>query len=96
MSIDAVVVGIRKLKSEPFVKLTLEDRPGGGPAGQATLRVLNTPELKPGWAVHLNRLIGKFLWGGSGEIMLGNSKIAIREGYTGIRLVEGWEDMVDS
>ena len=97
MSIDARVVGLRKLKAEREVKLTLADRPGGGLAGQETLRILNTSKMKEsrGWLLTLRKLIGCDIWGGSGEIMLGNARLAKREGYTGIYLESNWMDVIE-
>ena len=95
MAIDAVVVGLRKKKGESPVKLTLEPRPGGTPAGQHTLAILNIKEQKPGWLLVLKKLIGCELWGGSSAVYLGEKKLASREGYVGINLVDGWEELID-
>jgi len=92
MSIDARVVGIRESVAQGQVKLTLEDRPGGGPAGQPTLVVENAPY---DWrSSALAELVGCDIWGGSGEIMLGDKALAIRDGYQGVMLVEGWEAVI--
>jgi len=92
MSIDARVVGLRFAGGN--LKITLEDRPGGGPAGQQTLVVLNQDELGEHWAINLSSLIGHDIWGSSGEVMLRDRKFAIREGYTGVRLVKDWKDVL--
>ena len=75
MSIDAQIIGIRKLKSENEVKLTLGPSSKGGIAGQETLVILNTDEMKKVkmWTVHIKKLIGQDIWGGSGHIMLNDT-----------------------
>lgn len=94
MSIDARVVGLRMVKDgKRIVKLSLEDRPGGGPAGQSTLRITNR-NRRPGSLVTLKQLIGCDIWGGSGEIMLGDNVLAKRHGYTAIELVDDWEEVI--
>jgi hypothetical protein len=88
MSIDALVSSIDLTIGNP--KLVLVDRPSGGPAGQGSLEILNPPadieELRPFLLCEL--------WGGCGEIMLGDDRIAIRQGYTSITLVDGWRDIL--
>lgn len=91
MSIDARVAGIRKSEDQQ-VKLTLEDRPRGGPAGQPTLVILNVPnnwESSP-----LVDLVGCDIWGNASQIMLCNSVFATRDGYQGITLAEGWDKAI--
>jgi len=97
MSIDAIVVGLRKLKVEREIKITLEKRPGGDSAGQSTLIILNTPQLEESadeWLSTLEKLIDQNIWGDSSKIMLGERLLARRTGYTGINLVDNWEDVV--
>lgn len=90
MSIDAVVVGVYGRHGEQF-KLTLDRRDPRSPPGQSVLTVLND-------GIHfaeLLTLIGCELWGNSTSLMIGDEQIAIREGYTLIRLESGWQCMVD-
>ncbi len=99
MSIDARVTAISKeLGEDKPIKLYLEDRPGGGPAGQETLTILNTGVIKETkyWAIYLCRLIGCDIWGGAGEIMLGDTVFAQRHGYTGILLVGNWFEIIQT
>ena len=91
MSIDAQVIGIRKLDSENIVKLTLGPSSKGGIAGQESLHILNSDQLD---MMILRNLIGQDIWGGSGEIMLGDTKLATREGYVGIILVDNWVEVI--
>lgn len=71
-------------KDDPRVRLKLEPREHGGLAGQSTLTIVNPPSVDP---EVLAGLIGTELWGGSGEIMVGDRKWANRIGYTRIELV---------
>ena len=96
MSIDARIVGSRKLDGEDEVKLTLEDRPGGGPAGQGTLRIVNIDTSEPSWLSVLESLIDNDVWGNSSEIMLGDQKLAERIGLNRIKLLDGWADIIKS
>ena len=64
------------------VRLHLEPREPGGLAGQDVLTVINPPEGD------LSGLVGTEIWGGSGCIMVGDTKWAKRIGYTKIELVE--------
>lgn len=90
MSIDARVVGISE--SSDGLRLVLEDRPGGGVAGQPVLVIANAPER---WAQsRLVDLIGCDIWGCGSLILLGHSRLAKRDEYQRIVLVEGWEDVI--
>lgn len=66
---------------KPRVRLQLEPREHGGVAGQDTLTVVNPPDAD------LSGLVGVEIWGGSGEIMIGEKKWANRIGYTKIELI---------
>lgn len=88
MAIDARVVGTRMVNSE--CKLTLEKRDKATLAGQETLIIENPPN-NPN---DLEVFVGVELWGGSGCLMLGDSKIADRTGYVGILLVAHWRDLL--
>ena len=68
------------------VRLKLAPREEGGLAGQDVLTIINPPTLDPGL---LESMVGMEIWGGSGEIMVGETKWADRIGYTRIRLVGG-------
>lgn len=71
--------------SDPKVRLRLEPMRPGELAGQDTLTVVNPPSLDP---EILSGLVGTEIWGGSSEIMVGETKWANRIGYTKIELVE--------
>lgn len=107
MSIDARVVGIRKTQSDACVKLTLEPRPGAGPARHDTLRILNSDTLRRTrkWARRLQGLIGLDVWGGSNDmvgsdLMLGQTRLAIQTSLRhgspsiGIYLVDNWAEVI--
>lgn len=88
MSIDARVVGVRIVDGEH--KLTLEARDAMHGPGQTTLVIEN----QPADPAELESFIGKELWGGSGELLVGQTVIAARTGYIGIRLVDGWQEIL--
>jgi hypothetical protein len=82
MSIDARVDRV-EVYSDGSGKLILKDRPAirfgstPGIAGQAVLFFDKAPE-------DVGSLEGKDIWGGDSFIMLGEQRIARRDGYTGI------------
>jgi hypothetical protein len=82
MSIDARVDRV-EVYSDGSGKLILKDRPAirfgstPGIAGQAVLFFNKSPE-------DVGSLEGKDIWGGDNFIMLGERRIARRDGYTGI------------
>lgn len=86
MAISAVVQGISVL-GDGTVRLALGPTDKGDPAespGQETMIVLNPPtppEL-------LRGLIGCTVWGGSNELLVGETVIAERIGYTRLRLLD--------
>lgn len=89
MSIDARVHAVHyeidwTMASGCATRLVLIDRPGGGPAGQEALTC-------DGFDPNANWLIGRDIWGGAGEIQLGDKTIAKRKGYTMIEFVDLWE-----
>jgi len=65
------------------VRLKLVPRENGTVAGQDVLTIINPPTLNPNV---LAGLIGTEIWGGSGDIMVGDKKWANRIGYTRIEL----------
>lgn len=71
-------------KDDPQVRLHLVPRKEGGVAGQSVLTIVNSDTLDRD---KLEGLIGTEIWGGSGEIMVGDKKWANRIGYTKIELV---------
>lgn len=80
MAIDATVVGVSYLP-DGTARLALEPADKmRAPAGQETIVVVNP---RPG----LEGIIGSTVWGGSSELMLGQTKIADRIGYGRIRLI---------
>jgi hypothetical protein len=80
MSIDAVVVDVKK-KKNGTVDLILEPHDSRrAPAGQSKLTVVNPKG-------DLSGMIGVHIWGGDSSIMVKDKKIADRIGYTKIRLV---------
>lgn len=86
MSIDATVVYV-ETKEDGSGALHLCDRVGSvegrrdGIAGQRTLRFDKAP-------YEVTALNGLNIWGGSSKIILGDSTIAKREGYTRIVFVD--------
>lgn len=85
MSIDAKIVGTSR-HANGEVTISLEPSGKGATVGQSLMTVLNPPPLN----CDLARLIGLQVWGGSSCLMVGESKLADRVGYTQIKLVEGW------
>ncbi len=86
MSIDARVAKV-VLHSDGSGELRLEDRPPApgrpgtsGIAGQAALFFQEAPP-------DVRELEGKDVWGGADTLLLGETLIADRTGYTGIRFV---------
>jgi hypothetical protein len=71
-------------KANPKVRLHLSPREKGGIAGQSVLTIVNPPTLDP---EALAGMIGTEIWGGSGYLMVGDTKWANRIGYTRIELV---------
>jgi hypothetical protein len=71
-------------KDKPKVRLKLEPRERGGVAGQSVLTIVNPPTVDP---AALAGMIDTEIWGGSGDIMVGDRKWARRIGYTQIELV---------
>ena len=69
----------------PRVVLRLEPRKSGTLAGQSSLTIVNPPSVDP---KILASMIGTEIWGGSGDIMVGQRRWAKRIGYTQIELVE--------
>ena len=68
----------------PVVRLLLEPREKGGCAGQDALTIIDCPTLSD---EELHSFIGVDIWGGTSEIMIGDTKWADRVGYTRIKLV---------
>lgn len=81
MSIAAIVVGITVLPSRQ-VRLTLGPI-DNEPPGQETLICINPPDPPD----QLRALIDTKIWGGAGELYIGEKMFAERVGYTHIRLV---------
>lgn len=71
-------------KDNPKVRLKLEPRERGGVAGQTVLTIVNPPTVDP---AALAGMIDTEIWGGTGDIMVGDRKWARRIGYTQIELV---------
>ncbi len=71
-------------KDKPRVRLKLEPIKVGGSAGQPVLTIVNPPTVDPNV---LAGMIGTKIWGGSGEIFVGERLWAKRIGYTKIELV---------
>lgn len=71
-------------KDNPKVRLQLSPREKGGLAGQRVLTITNPPTLDP---EKLAGMVGTEIWGGAGEIMVGQTKWANRIGYTQIELI---------
>jgi len=72
-------------KEKPQVRLHLVPKEKGGLAGQDVLTIVNPPTLDP---KELARMIGMEIWGGAGDIMVGERKLANRIMYTRIELID--------
>ena len=83
MSIAAKIVGVTGRHGE--WRLTLEPN-SDSPAGQSRLLVVNPPDPPE----KLEDLLHLDVWGGSGNLMCGEERLAKRIGYTRIRLCDGW------
>ena len=81
MSIDNVIYEVDVL-DDGTVRLSLAFRES--PAGPEALIVLNPPDPPE----KLKELAGKSIWGGEGSVYIGDNRLAGREGYTRIRLVD--------
>ena len=88
MSIDARIIGVSR-KADQSVTVALEDRKSHATAGQNVLTILNPPEN----VIDLHWLIGLEIWGGSSQILIGDRKLADRDSYTTITLVQSWRDL---
>lgn len=80
MAIDAHVAYV-ECKEDGSGTLHLCDRIPDGSRGQSRLHFDAAP-------YEVTALNGLSIWGGAGEIMLGDRKIAAREGYTRISFIE--------
>lgn len=80
MSIDAHVAFV-EVKDNGAGVLHLCDRIPNGSRGQSRLYFESAP-------YEVTALNGLSIWGGAGDIMLGDLEIAKREGYTRIAFVE--------
>lgn len=81
MSIDARIIAA-ELLDNGNLKIYLEPREPKGCAGQNALTITNWPADTTAWG-----LIGIEIWGGSSEIMVGDTKWAERRGYGQIMLM---------
>lgn len=91
MAISAVVQGITVLP-DGTVRLSLGPIEDGDPSqspGQESMIVVNPPDPPD----LLRGLIGSTVWGGSGELLVGETVIAERIGYTRLRLLERGESL---
>lgn len=88
MAISALVEGITVLP-DGTVRLILGETPSGDSPGQPELIVVNPPEPPE----ILRGLIGSIVWGGAGELLVGETIIAERIGYTRIRLLKRGEHL---
>jgi hypothetical protein len=80
MAIDANVAYV-ELKEDGSGTLHLCDRVPNGSRGQSRLHFATAPH-------EVTALNGLSIWGGAGEIMLGERQIAKRDGYTRISFNE--------
>lgn len=90
MSIDARIAGITRNTETGEVTMTLEDRNSRSIAGQSRMTILDPPPMN----CDLSRLVGREMWGNSSDMLIGDSKIADRVGYTAMRLVSNWTELV--
>lgn len=80
MAIDAHVAYV-EVKEDGSGTLHLCDRVPEGSRGQDRLHFATAP-------YEVTALNGLSIWGGSGQVMLGEQKIAARDGYTRITFVD--------
>lgn len=80
MSIDANVVGI-VLTHTGAARLTLEQSDPSRCAGQQVLTVDYPPP-------NVGVLLGRHVWGGDSQLMVGEIEVGRRRGYTGVVLDE--------
>lgn len=83
MSIDARIAGITCSPDGVFLNLEPRDRYNG--PGQSRMEIVNPPSPP----TKLEVLVSECVWGGSGFLMLGDTKIADRIGYTKLKLLGG-------
>ena len=81
MSIDARIVAARR--TDEGLVIYLAPREKGGLAGQRSLVISNFPEDANPYG-----LVGTEIWGGSGQIMVGETCWAERRGYRQIVLCQ--------
>ena len=80
MSIDARINDVRYLPDGTAELILAPADERRAPAGQPRI-VIDNP--KP----NMDVLVGYHIWGGAGELMIGETKIAERIGYTHARLL---------
>ncbi len=80
MAIDADIAYV-EIREDGSGALHLCDRQAEGSRGQDRLHFAEAP-------YEVTALNGLSIWGGGEQIMLGDKKIAIRIGYTGISFIE--------
>jgi len=80
MAIDAAVAYV-ELNEDGSGTLHLCDRIPNGSRGQSRLRFETAPH-------EVTALNGLFVWGGDAQLMLGERRIAARNGYTRISFIE--------
>lgn len=74
MSIDAVIHSA--IREDDGVRIYLAPREKGGCAGQRSLLITNFPKYSSP-----HGLVGIEIWGGSGEVLVGDKVWAERRGY---------------
>lgn len=90
MSIDAKIINVYGYL-DGTMGFDLGPREPGGRPGQFTLEIINPPPQID----YLQPFVGREIWGTDAVLMLGNTVIAEREGYLGIRLVDGWMNILN-
>lgn len=84
MSIDAVIIGASELNSGEIV-LNLDARRNDAP-GQSRMTVVDSPPL-----ADLAVIFGCEMWGNSSLLLIGDTVIADRIGYTSLKLRDNWQ-----
>ena len=82
MSIDHVVIGITRSDSGVFANCLQRDNLH---ANETRFRLKNPPKN----FLHLLDLVGCEIWGNSEDVLIGNSHIATREGYSWL-VLDDW------
>lgn len=83
MSVDHVVIGITRCDSGVFINCLQRDNPH---LNETRFKLTNTPPD----LMKLLPLLTCDIWGNSSDVLIGNTHVATREGYSVFRL-DSWD-----